>query len=129
MLVSRRSEDQAKPLTVWSIEDTEGKEPSSWKFSRFANIGAGEPFVHQIMQELPQLVEAGSITEASLRTRVKEAILLIGVEGLMPALNSLNKIRSLPEEFTEMDRSAVFASPRPFLLHRGRFCHTTASSR
>jgi hypothetical protein len=96
-------------VTVWSIEDTEGKEPSSWKLSRFANIGAGEPFVHQIMQELPQLVEAGSITEASLRTRVKEAILLIGIEGLMPALNSLNKIRSLPDpNLPEMDRRQLY---------------------
>jgi hypothetical protein len=97
---------------VWSIEyeDTKGKEPSSWTPSRFANIGAREPFVYHIMQELPQLVEAGSITEASLRTRVKEAILDIGIEGLMPALNYLKQIKaSLADpNLPEMDRRNLY---------------------
>jgi hypothetical protein len=96
-------------LTVWSVEDDDGKEPSSWRPIRFASIGGGEPFVHQIMQELPQLLEAGSITEAQRRERAKEAILLIGIEGLMPTLNCLKQIRSLQgSNLPEMDRRQLY---------------------
>ncbi|MGP8173056.1 MAG: hypothetical protein ACLP7O_00755 [Terracidiphilus sp.] len=96
-------------MALWSVEGGQKGEPNTWKVSLDANIGASEPFVHQILQELPQLVEAGSITDDLLRRRIKESIWIIGVEGLMPALNTLRKIRCLPDpNLPEMERRQLY---------------------
>ena len=59
----------------------------------FANIGGSEPFVQQLIGEMPTLVDAGMI-DGARREEVKHAILAISFEGLMPAFEHLKRIRA-----------------------------------
>lgn len=59
----------------------------------FAHIGGAEPFVQELIEEMPTLVDAGMIDGAK-REDVKRAILAISFEGLMPAFEHLKRIRA-----------------------------------
>jgi hypothetical protein len=64
-----------------------------FKFQLFANIGGSEEFVRQLMEEMPTLVDAGLLRDPK-RQQVKDAILAISFEGLMPAFEHLKKFRA-----------------------------------
>lgn len=68
-----------------------GQEPNKWTMAKFADIGAGEEFVKGMLDVTPVL-DAGTIEEPT-RAKVKEAILAILIEGLMPAFLELRQIR------------------------------------
>jgi hypothetical protein len=94
-------------VAVWRAKDVPGKEPKDWKVSQYSTIGAAEPFVHQLISEMPRIVDFGKIIEPQ-RAKVKEAIGIVALEGLMPASNALRKIRSAPADLPEMDRRQLF---------------------
>jgi hypothetical protein len=73
-------------MGIHTITDS-GGEPSSWKVTHFANISGCEEFVMQLVMEMPELVDASTIYEPA-RQKLKEAILAISIDGLMPALRS-----------------------------------------
>jgi len=92
---------------VWRVKDEPGKEPKDWKVTHYSTIGTAEPFVHQLINEMPRIVDFGQIMEPQ-HAAVKEAIGIVAIEGLMPALNSLQKIRSAQADLPEMDRRQLF---------------------
>src|ERR1035437_905538 len=70
----------------------------------FAHIGGSEPFVQQLLEEMPTLVDAGMI-DGARREEVKHAILAISFEGLMPAFEHLKRIRAaVGESVPELNR-------------------------
>jgi hypothetical protein len=92
---------------VWSVKDN-GKEPSEWTKVHFANVGTSEEFVEQFSGEFLELVDASTILGAE-REAVKEAIMTILVEGLMPAYEHLRKIRqSVNTPIPELNRRQLY---------------------
>ena len=69
------------------------KEPNQWKVMHYANVGSSEEFVDQFSGEFLELIDASLIFEPQ-RQDLKEAILTIMFEGLMPAFEHLKKIRA-----------------------------------
>jgi hypothetical protein len=65
-------------------------EPNKWPVVKFAEIGGDEPFVKQIL-ELATIVDAGLI-DGKEREDLKEAVVSILLDGLMPAFAELQKI-------------------------------------
>jgi len=63
-------------------------EPADWKVTHFASISGSEEFLAQLMMEMPELVDAGTIYDPE-RQKLKEAIAAICVDGLMPAFEQL----------------------------------------
>jgi hypothetical protein len=80
-------------MAVHRVIATSGNKPSEWPVATFANISGSEEFVRQLIMEMPELVEATSMMEPE-RSQVKEAILTISIEGLMPAFEHLKMIRA-----------------------------------
>ena len=68
---------------VWSVKDN-GKEPNQWKVVHFAQVGTSEPFVEEFSGEILELVDASMIFDEQRQT-LKDAIMTILLEGLMPA--------------------------------------------
>jgi hypothetical protein len=98
-----------KPMGVHVISDSTG-EPASWKIKHFANISGSEEFVAQLMMEAPELVDAGTISEPD-RQKLKEAIAIICIDGLMPAFEHLRSIRaSSAQKLPELNRKQLFES-------------------
>jgi hypothetical protein len=70
----------------------------------FANVGGSEAFVQQLMEEMPTLVDAGTLPDPK-RSQVKDAILTISLEGLLPAFEHLKKIKaSTKDSIPELNR-------------------------
>jgi hypothetical protein len=85
-----------------------GGEPNSWKVRHFANISGSEEFVAQLVMEMPELVDASMIFGRE-RERLKEAILAISIDGLMPAFEDLKKIRaSVGQAIPELNRRELY---------------------
>jgi hypothetical protein len=82
-------------MAVYQVKNN-GLEPNKWPVVKFADIGGDEPFVKQIL-ELATIVDAGLI-EGNERENLKEAVVSILVDGLMPAFAELEKIRALAEK-------------------------------
>jgi len=94
-------------MAVHRIDAKNGQHPSQWKPVLYANIGSDEEFVKQML-ELPTFVDGGNI-EGDARTRAKEAILAVLVEGLMPSFLVLQKIRaSVGQPLPVMDQTELY---------------------
>ena len=78
--------------TIMSTTDN-GQEPSKWKVAHYANVGTSEEFVECFSGELPELIDASMIFDPE-RQKLKDAIITILLEGLIPAFEHLKKIRA-----------------------------------
>ena len=93
-------------MAIHSVRDN-GGEPNTWKVRLFANIGGGEDFVVHLI-ELPELVDASMIF-GDARDKLKEAIIIVLLEGLMPAFEHLKRIRALSgQPVPELNRKLLF---------------------
>jgi hypothetical protein len=103
-------------MAIHSIRDTGGK-PSGWELKLFANISGSEDFLMQLAMEMPELVDA-SMIYGQQRDALKEAILTISVEGLMPAFEHLKKIRNARgQEMPELNRKQMYEDFSRVLWH------------
>jgi hypothetical protein len=94
-------------MAIHKVTDS-GGEPCTWKVTHFANIGGSEEFVMQLAIEMPQLVDASMIYEPE-RQKLKEAILAISFDGLMPAFEGLKRIRaSANQSIPELNRRQLY---------------------
>jgi hypothetical protein len=94
-------------MGLYVISDSTG-EPANWKITHFANISASEEFVAQLMMEMPELEDAGTISEPE-RQKLKEAIAIICIDGLMPAFEHLRSIRaSAAQKLPELNRKQLY---------------------
>jgi hypothetical protein len=94
-------------MSVYRIKMEPGQEPHEWKAVKFAEIGGNEMFVRHMI-ELRTIVDATSICDPQ-REDVKNAIMSILADGLMPAFNELKKILAAREkELPLMDRRELF---------------------
>jgi hypothetical protein len=92
---------------VWSVTDN-GKEPNEWKMVHFANVGTSEEFIETFSGEILELVDASMIVGAD-RDAVKNAIMTVLLEGLMPAFEHLRKIRlSVTDPLPELNRLQLY---------------------
>jgi hypothetical protein len=98
-----------------SIRDNGGP-PNTWKPTLFAHIGGNEEFVIQLMSEMCELVDA-SMIYGDEREKLKEAILIISMEGLMPAFEHLKKIRALTGQEPELNRKQLYEDFTRSLWH------------
>ncbi len=102
---------------VWSVKSEEGKEPNEWKMVHFANVGTSEEFVETFSGEILELVD-GSMIFGDERESVKNAIMTIVVEGLMPAFEHLKKIRaSVTNPLPELNRRQLYEDLARSLWH------------
>jgi hypothetical protein len=93
---------------VWNVKAVEGKEPCDWPKVHFANVGVSEEFVEQFSGEFMELLDATSNYGAE-RDAIKEAIMTILVEGLMPAFEHLRKIRrTVSTPIPELNRRQLY---------------------
>jgi hypothetical protein len=104
------------PMSLHRVTGSTG-EPINWKITHFANISGSEEFVAQLVMELPELVDASTIYGKE-RDRLREAILVISMEGLMPAFEHLKKIRaSVGQKLPELNRKQLFEDFERVLWH------------
>jgi hypothetical protein len=75
---------------VWSVKAEHGKEPNEWKMVHSANVGTSEEFIETFSGEILERVD-GSLIFGEERESVKNAIMTIVVEGLMPAFEHLKR--------------------------------------
>jgi hypothetical protein len=102
---------------VWSVRAVEGKEPCDWPKVHFANVGISEEFVEQFSGEFMELLDATAIYGTE-RDAIKEAIMTILVEGLMPAFEHLRKIRqSVSTPIPELNRRQLYEDFARVLWH------------
>jgi len=102
---------------VWSVTAVKGKEPCDWPKVHFANVGISEEFVEQFSEEFMELLDATAIYGAE-RDAIKEAIMTILVEGLMPAFEHLRKIRqSVSTPIPELNRRQLYEDFARVLWH------------
>ncbi len=81
-----------------------GGEPNTWEVKLFADMGSGEPFIDCFSGEFLELLGASNI-HAEKEEAVKDAIMDILVDGLMPAFVDLRRIRgSVITHMPELDR-------------------------
>lgn len=101
---------------VWSVKDN-GKEPNQWPKVYFANVGTSEEFVDLFSGEFLELVDASAIYGDEQRA-VKDAIMTILIEGLMPAFEHLRKIRqSVSTPVPELNRRQLYEDFARVLWH------------
>src|SRR5277367_5856684 len=102
---------------VWSVRAEEGKEPNEWKMVHFANVGTSEEFIETFSGEILELVDASMIFGTD-RGAVKNAIMTVLVEGLMPAFEHLRKIRlSVTDPIPELNRRQLHEDFARVLWH------------
>jgi hypothetical protein len=83
----------------------------------FADIGASEEFVQQLMLEMADLIGGTMIPEPK-REEVKHAIMTISVEGLMPAFEHLKRIRaSVTQQMPVLNRKQLYEDFTRVLWH------------
>src|SRR5438105_7130444 len=93
---------------VWSVKAEQGKEPNEWKMVDVANVGTSEEFIEIFSGEILELVD-GSLIFDEERQSVKNTIITIVVEGLMPAFEHLKKIRaSVVTPLPELNRRQLY---------------------
>jgi hypothetical protein len=78
-------------MSIYRLNPKPGEEPNKWPVTKVADIEGDEPFVKGIRDFLP-VVDASTIYEPE-RTQVKDAIMSILMDGLMPAFLELRRIR------------------------------------
>jgi hypothetical protein len=101
---------------VWSVKDN-GNEPNEWTKVHFANVGTSEEFVELFSGEFLELVDASAIFGAE-REAVKNAIMTILIEGLMPAFEHLRQIRfSVGKPIPELNRRQLYEDFARVLWH------------
>ena len=83
-------------LTATSIVVTHnnGKEPKHWPQEVFAFIGTNDEFVRQLAIEFMELLGATNFPEPR-RAEIKSTIMVLLIEGLLPAYERLREIRAL----------------------------------
>jgi len=69
-----------------------GKEPNEWPKEVFSAVGTNDEFVRQFADEFMELMGATSIFDP-LRQAIKDAFMVVLVEGLLPAFKRLREIR------------------------------------
>jgi hypothetical protein len=82
-------------LTESSIVVTHdnGKEPNEWPKEVFSEVGTNDEFVRQFANEFMELMDATFIFGPQ-RQQVKDAFMVLLVEGLLPAYERLREIRA-----------------------------------
>jgi hypothetical protein len=82
-------------LTESSIVVTHdnGKEPNEWPKEVFSDIGTNDEFVRQFADEFMELMDATSIFDPK-RQEIKDALMVLLIEGLLRAYVRLKEIRS-----------------------------------
>ena len=75
---------------VLSVKAEEGKEPNQWKVIHFANVGTSEEFIETFSGEILELAD-GSLIFGEERDAVKNAIMTVVTEGLMPAFEHFGR--------------------------------------
>lgn len=94
-----------------------GGEPNDWEVTLFAEMGSGEPFIECFSGEFLELLEAANIHREK-KEAVKDAIMDILMEGLMPTFTDLRKIReSATTQLPEMDRRKLYEDFAKRLWH------------
>ena len=102
---------------VWSVTAEEGKEPNQWQVVHFANVGTSEEFIETFSGEFLELVDASHIHGAE-RDAVKNAIMTVLTEGLMPAFERLRHIRaSVTTSLPELNRRQLYEDFARVLWH------------
>lgn len=93
-------------MAVYRTQHHNGLEPNKWKIEKFADIGF-EEFVKALL-ELTLIVDAGTIEEPR-RQEVKDAIMAVLIDGLMPTFLELQQIRaSLHKELPLINRQQLY---------------------
>lgn len=93
-------------MAVYRTKDN-GLEPRYWKVEKVADVGASEEFVKAILDLIP-IVDAGTIEEPK-RQEVKDGIMSILMDGLMPTSLELQQIRaSLNQTMPLMNRQQLY---------------------
>jgi hypothetical protein len=90
-------------------EDSQNPLGPPFVVQHFADLGTGEPFCARIMLGLPDLLDATTLPSDRVQ-KVKDAILLIGFEGLFPAFSHLREIRDTPsrQNLPELKRRELY---------------------
>jgi hypothetical protein len=102
--------------SVWSIKSN-GKEPNEWTAVHYAAVGTSEEFIDFFSGELLELVDASTIY-GSDREKLKNSIMTILTEGLMPAFEQLKRIRlSLVSTVPEINRKQHYEDFARVLWH------------
>ncbi len=102
---------------MWKVNVEIGKPPAKWKVEHFADVGASEEFVQQLMLEMSELLDGTTIPEPK-RAEVKHAIMTISTEGLLPAFENLKRIRaSLTKQMPVLNRKQLYEDFSRVLWH------------
>jgi hypothetical protein len=110
---------KAEVLFRVSTRDASGirKPPSQWQVMQFANVGASEEFVQQLMMEMSDLI-GGTLIREPQREEFKHAIMTISVEGLLPAFEHLKRIRaSVSQQMPVLNRKQLYEDFTRVLWH------------
>jgi hypothetical protein len=67
-------------------------EPNKWTVRRFADVGTAEPFVARLTIGLLDILDA---TQFPNRDEIKESIIELALESIMPAFLSLRELRKI----------------------------------
>ena len=65
------------------------------KMEKVANIGSNEPFMARIVMGLPEILEA---TDFKNKEEIKEGIMEMFMNGLLPAYAHLQEIKDIEQE-------------------------------
>ncbi len=77
------------------IQMPSGGEPNRWTVRHFADVGSSEPFVTRITFGLSDVLDATLYENAQ---QIKEAIMGLSLECLMPAFTSLRELRKIADD-------------------------------
>ncbi len=97
-------------LTESSIVVTHdnGKEPNEWPREVFSEVGTNDEFVRQFADEFMELMGATSIFDPE-RQEAKDALMVLLIEGLLPAYVRLREIRgSTGQQIPVLNRRQQF---------------------
>lgn len=94
-------------MGIYHAQKKDGLPPNKWPIVKFSDVGGDEPFVKGML-ELTPIVDAGTIYDPQ-RSEVKEAIMSILIDGLLPAFLELRQIReSANKEMPVLDRLQLY---------------------
>jgi hypothetical protein len=94
-------------MSVYRVKAEPGEEPNEWKVEKFAEISGDEKFVRDVC-ELRTVLNA-TLIQGKQREDVKDAILTILFDGLMPAFRELQKIRAAEgKQLPILDRRELY---------------------
>ena len=97
-----------KGSEIWSLKAEDGKEPNQWKTAHFASVGTAEEFIEVFSGEILEIVDGGTIFDEE-RAAVKNAIMTVLLDGLMPAFEYLRKIRaSITNSLPELNKRQLY---------------------